>query len=303
MALNEGYTYGEQIGRCDAGATVLAYLARKYPHSSEAEWRERIDKERVLLGGIPVQPHAVLQAGQQLVWLRPAWDEPDVPLCYAILYRDEDLLAVAKPNGLPSVPAGGFMNHTLLTIVRRHYPEATPVHRLGRGTSGVVLFARSKQARRSLTASLRTGEMGKVYRTLVVGHPQRDSFVIDVPIGPVPHPVLGTLHVANVTGKAALSEVRVLERFREDSLLEVRITTGRPHQIRIHLAAAGHPLKGDPLYALGGHFKKEGLALPGDTGYFLHAHRMSFPHPATGTFLNVHCFPPPELRTAGERRT
>jgi len=102
-------------------------------------------------------------------------------------------------------------------------------------------------------------------------------------------------------GKSARSRVRLLERRPDASLVEVTIETGRPHQIRIHLAAAGHPLVGDPLYADGGQVAASGAALPGDTGYWLHAERLALSHPATGRPCVIWCSPPPVLRATQAR--
>ena len=281
----------------------MAYLTRTYRHSSEEEWRGRLEQGEVVLDGLSARVDAVLKPGQRLIWRRPPWEEPDVPLGFAVLYEDEDLLAVAKPCGLPTLPGGGFLEHTLLAFVQKRCPEATPMHRLGRGTSGVVLFARTARARSVLCAAFRRKAVTKVYRALASGIPSSERFLIETPIGPVPHPRLGTIHAACPTGKHALSRVSILERRTGTSLLQVTIETGKPHQIRIHLATAGHPLVGDPLYAAGGGLKASGVALPGDTGYWLHAERLSLCHPATGEPCIICCDPPPELRIGSKRRS
>jgi 23S rRNA pseudouridine1911/1915/1917 synthase len=141
---------------------------------------------------------------------------------------------------------------------------------------------------------MRQNEVIKTYRALATGIPASENFIIEAPIGPVPHPKIATVHAACPGGKRALSRVRVLEHRGDTSLLEVVIETGRPHQIRIHLAFAGHPLVGDPLFAAGGGIN-DPRALPGDTGYLLHAERLCFSHPATGSKLEISCTPPPEL--------
>ena len=299
MSLNSGFDYKERVDGVGPSMTVLEYLSGRYLHSTESVWRDRLGGGRVFLDGLPACATDLLRCGQELVWRRPPWDEPDVPLSYAVLHEDEDLLVVAKPSGLPTIPAGGFLNHTLLARVRQSYPKATPVHRLGRGTSGVVLFALSGVARSALGALFRRGEVVKTYRALASGNPERDAFSVDASIGPVPHPRLGTINAACLTGKRALSRVRVLERRESCSLVEVQIETGRPHQIRIHLAAAGHPLVGDPLYAAGGCFKDGETALPGDLGYWLHAQRLEFRHPVRRVEIEIFCLPPPQLRSAG----
>ena len=108
--------------------------------------------------------------------------------------------------------------------------------------------------------------------------------------------MLGTLHAAAADGKPALSQVTVIERRADAFLCDVRIATGRPHQIRIHLAAAGHPLLGDPLYGVGGVPEPDTRALPGDPGYQLHAAELSIRHPRSGDELVIACEPPPLLR-------
>jgi 23S rRNA pseudouridine1911/1915/1917 synthase len=293
--VNAGFEYREEVGPEAAGRTVLAWLARRYRHSTEAAWRDRIATGEVRLDGEPTLAMDRLRPGQNLVWRRPPWDEPPVPLGFAILHRDPHLLVAAKPRGLPSVPNGGFLEHTLLARVRRLHPEAVPMHRLGRGTSGLVLFARTDAARRSVAAEWCRGRVEKEYRALVSGLPALETFTVDTPIGLVPHPRLGQVHAASPAGRPALSHVRVLAARDGRALVAVTIPTGRPHQIRIHLAAAGHPLVGDPLYVEGGVPGPE-PGLPGEGGYRLHAHRLALTHPATGRRLELECPPPVDLR-------
>jgi len=126
--VNAGFVYRDEIGPRDAELTVLDHLARRYPHSSAAVWSERIERGEVLLDGRPAALTDRLSCGLELAWHRPPWEEPPVPLAFAILYRDDNVLAVAKPRGLPSVPAGGFLEHTLLHLVKARFPDATPLH-------------------------------------------------------------------------------------------------------------------------------------------------------------------------------
>jgi len=295
MSRNDGFTYRERLGSSAESTTLIAYLGDRYRHSSRSEWTSRIEAGDVLVDAKPSAIDVVLRPGQELVWRRPPWDEPEAPLDFAVLYEDDDLLAVAKPAGLPTLPGANFLQHTLLYQVRRSAPAAVALHRLGRWTSGLVLFARNRPAAAEMARQLRAREIRKRYRALAGGDPCWDTITVDRPIGPVPHAWLGSVHAADDHGKPSVSRVEVLERRGEAFLCDVVIATGRPHQIRIHLAAAGHPLVGDPLYVAGGVPAAATQAVPGDPGYLLHAAEVAFRHPRDGRALVVVCPPPAEL--------
>lgn len=278
-----------------AGPTVFAHLCR-YRHSDAQTWAKRLARGEVTLNGALAGGEEPLRPGDTLVWHRPPWVEEAAPLHYALLRHEGGLLAVAKPSGLPTLPGGGFLEHTLLALVTRDFPGYAPLHRLGRGTSGVVLFAQGA-LRGPLRARWQDG-VRKHYRALVTGEPPWDERELLTPIGPVPHPRLGTVWAASPCGKPAHSRARVLERRPGETLLAVEIFSGRPHQIRIHTAAAGLPLRGDPLYLPGGRPRPD--ALPGDGGYLLHAHELLFVHPLSGERWRLVAPPPPELRAVGE---
>ncbi len=295
--LNDGYAYAECIGPRGAGLSVLAYLAGRYGHSTWEEWQGRLERGEVVLDGITAQGSEVLRTGQRLIWHRPPWPEDAVPLHFEVLYEDAEVLAVSKPSGLPTVPAGGFLKHTLFALVRERWLEASPLHRLGRGTSGLVLFSRTTQAGAALSRDWRENRIQKTYRALAQGLAAQDEFKITTPIGPVPHPLLGEVYAASTTGKPSKSVARVLERREDRTLFDVDIHTGRPHQIRIHLATIGHPLAGDPLYGPDGLPLPHLPGLPGDGGYLLHAHRLGFRHPVSGQQMALEATPPPLLTT------
>lgn len=303
--MNNGWIYHDRLMPADNGLTVLAYYVRHHTHSSEAEWRTRLAEGRVTCNGRMVSADAMLRTGDALAWARPPWEEPEVPCAFTILYEDDDLLAVDKPAGLPVLPGGGYVENTLLHLLRVRTPEnpPIPVHRLGRGTSGVLLFACSALARRQLAADFSdttrraSGALRKIYRALTgpaSGLP--DALEITQPIGPVAHPALGWVHAASPAGKPAQSNCRILRRTSDDTLWEIDLVTGRPHQIRIHLAWAGVPLLGDPLYGPGGVPRIPTDArppVPGDGGYRLHACSLTLTHPRSGERLTFSA-PPPE---------
>jgi len=196
-------------------------------------------------------------------------------------------LAVNKPGGLPTLPGGGFMENTLLRLVQKQDPNANPVHRLGRATTGIVLFAKTPQAASKLSADWNTPRVQKIYRALAQGIAQCDAYEILTPIGLVPHPLIGSVWAVSPGGKPSKSLAKVISRTTSTTTFEVSLRSGRPHQIRIHLASIGYPLVGDPLYGPTGKPLESLPGLPGDGGYLLHAQFLKFHHPITGEQINL----------------
>ena len=330
-ALNDGWAYHDRITTPDLAS---AYYAARYPHSDEAVWRQRLAAGEIWRNGQQLWADVPLVVGDRLLWHRPPWQEASVPVLLGPLFDDGDLVVFNKPSGLPVLPAGGFLRHTVLgqleVLAAAGALDATagvprPVHRLGRFTSGLLVCARSTAARAWLSAQLRESTRAagavpaachKLYRALlsppVSGSPllalvaagrgaeptgDNPSLWIDTPIGRRPDGRLGSIWCAAApTDHQALpasSWVSLLERRAGGWLVEVAIATGRPHQIRIHAAAAGAPLLGDPLYLAGGLARAE--ALPGDGGYQLHAHRLQLRRPE-GSLLALEAPLPPDLQ-------
>lgn len=284
---NQGYAYRSILGQQHRGQTLLAHLASVYAHSTLQEWQQSLDNGEVLLEGVRARGDELLKAGQTLIWNRPPWDEPDAPQHFDVLFEDEHLLAVYKPSGLPTLPGAGYMENTLLRLVQRRCASANPVHRLGRATSGIVLFAKTTQVAATLTAQWNTPKIEKIYRALAEHVAACDSYDIRTPIGLVPHPRIGLVWAASATGKPSRSLATVLERGGAQTIFDVSLGSGRPHQIRIHLASIGHPLTGDPLYDASGSPLAELPGLPGDGGYLLHARLLRLEHPVSGAAMCI----------------
>ena len=313
MCLNNGYRYTIQYapkGQYDSSRSgvgsetrsIIDFLAERFPHSPRETWGERIAQGELLLGirsnpeAEPVRissPEQRLHYGDLVVWNRPPWIEPDAPQEFGYLYEFSDIVVAHKPSGLPTLPGGGFYWNSLLFKVQQKHPSATPMHRLGRATSGIVLFSLHKKASRFLTAHWPSFQ--KVYLGLAQGIADQDQYEITTRIGAVPHPRLGTVHAATPLGKEAHSTARVLRRNPESTLFQIDLHTGRPHQIRIHLASIGYPLVGDPMYQAGGVPKPELPGLPGDGGYWLHAGSLIATHPTSFQVMQWHAPPPPLL--------
>jgi 23S rRNA pseudouridine1911/1915/1917 synthase len=291
--LNRGYAYTTIISGKYHGQPLLSHLASLYPHSTPQVWQQNLNNGEVTLNSVIATGSESVTSGQTLVWNRPPWIEPDAPQHFEVLFDDPHLLAVNKPSGLPTLPGGGFLENTLLRLVQEQFPNANPAHRLGRATSGIVLFAKTPQAASHLEANWNTPRIQKIYRALAQNIAQYDSYEILTPIGLVPHPRLGSVWAANPSGKPSKSLAKVISRSASNTTnagtttFEVSLNSGRPHQIRIHLASIGHPLVGDPLYGSNGQPLEDLPGLPGDGGYFLHAQFLKFQHPITGEEINL----------------
>jgi len=290
---NRGYAYTTIISSKHHGQSLLSHLASLYPHSTPRAWQQNLNNGEVSLNGVTATGNESVMSGQTLVWNRPPWIEPDAPRHFEVLLDDAHLLAVNKPSGLPTLPGAGFLENTLLRLVQKQFPTANPVHRLGRATSGIVLFAKTPQAASHLTANWNTPKIQKIYRALAQGVSEHDAYEILTPIGLVPHPRLGQVWAASPNGKPSKSLARVISRTTStatnpgNTTFAVSLYSGRPHQIRIHLASIGHPLVGDPLYGTGGQPLENLPGLPGDGGYLLHAQFLKFHHPITGKQINL----------------
>lgn len=291
--LNTGYVYRDEVQRADAGTQVLAYHVARFQHSSRATWRQAIEAGAVLVNGNVAGCEQLLCTGDKLEFHRAPWVEPEAPLYFRVVHEDADVLVVEKPSGLQVLPAGSRLQNTLLHLVRASSParaESAPVHRLGRGTSGLVLFGQHAAARAFLSAELCAFRITKTYLALASGTDLPVSCIARQPIGMQSH---GPLEIACAMqgGRASTTRLRVLARDHaaDRSLVAAQPITGRPDQIRIHLAACGAPLVGDPLFGPGGVPKSD--VRPGDGGYCLHSAGIGVRHPSSGRLLKLRSLP------------
>jgi len=277
--------------RLDKAVAVLAGVSR-------AEARALVDAGSVLLGGRPAAARERVAAGDEIDIGESAAPEilvaEDVPV--VVVFEDADLLVVDKPPGMVVHPGAGTRSGTLAAGLLARFPDLAGVgeegrwgivHRLDRDTSGLLVVARTAAAYGALTAALRRRDIHRRYLALVAGTFDAPTGTIDAPLGP--DPARPTRRKVTPTGKPARTHYRQLSRWdRVDvSLLEVTLETGRTHQIRVHLAAIGHPLVGDRVYGRPG-----SVASP---RIFLHAARLELPHPGMGEVLVVESPLPADL--------
>jgi 23S rRNA pseudouridine1911/1915/1917 synthase len=285
----------------EAGLRLDAWLARRLPALSRSRLQALIEAGRVSLDAGMARAAQRVRAGQSAVVSvpppAPAEPQPqDIPL--RIVHEDGALLVVDKPAGLVVHPGAGTASGTLVNALLARVRDLSGVggvlrpgivHRLDRGTSGLLIVAKSDGAHRALARQFASRTVEKEYLALVLGAPVRSSGDIDAAIGRDPAH-RRRMSVRAPRGREARTSWRVEERFDGAALLRVRIHTGRTHQIRVHLASIGHPVAADPVY--GGTrtpssrraAAREALASLARPA--LHAARLSFTHPVSGARLS-----------------
>ncbi len=286
-------------GRADRCAADLSGLSR-------SRVQRLITEGHVTADGQPVKANTLLQPGAILVIdvppVEPAGIEPEaIPL--DVVYEDDDVLVVDKPTGLVVHPSPGHWSGTLVHgLLARDtayggiagVERPGIVHRLDRDTSGLLMVAKSDTAQASLMAQLKARRVKKTYLALVLGSVQAAVGRVEAPIGRDPKNRMRMAVVPD--GRPSVTGYRVRERFSAWTLLEVDLVTGRTHQIRVHLAALGHPVAGDSVYGTG-------TARRGPEGLerlFLHAWRLVFVSPATGDLVRLEAPLPFALEVALE---
>jgi len=304
--MNAGYAFNDTVREKFAGMSALEFYVTRYPKSGSRDaWAERIARGQVFLNGQIVHGDTVLRAGDRLVYQRAPWEEPPAPTDLPVVFEDDDLFVVNKPAGLPVLPGGGFLEKTVVRLLRsrsRDLQTITPVHCLDRGTSGLLLLGKNREVLSALGRALQTRKVSRLYLAVLDGLVAEDEFSVSTAIGLALHPRLGRIEAASPSGKPSRTDFRVLDRdpVSGTSLVLATPYTGRTHQIRIHAAVAGHPLSGEPFYVSGGLWDPEAAAqpgpripLPGGGGFRLHAWQLTFTHPRTGSTVRLIC-PPPE---------
>jgi 23S rRNA pseudouridine1911/1915/1917 synthase len=301
----------------EAGMRLDALVAARGLGFTRSQVEKLSKAGGVRVGGRPARPGRRMEAGERVELERPApaagTPAPEaIPL--EVLFEDDHLLVMVKPQGMVVHPGAGQQSHTLVNALLARHPGLAVgpahrpgiVHRLDRDTSGLMVVAKTELAYRELSRQVRERELERRYLALVWGKITEDRLLVEVPLGrqlrdprrmaAVPRP--GPARKV----RSAMTEVGTLERFGPITLVEVRIATGRTHQIRVHLAHQGHPVVGDRVYGLR-RARQEKTALDAETlvlvsalpGQALHAQFLCFRHPASEQKLSFWSPPPREM--------
>lgn len=269
-----------QSGRLDK------VLTKVFPEYSRSQIQQLLEAGNILVNGAHKKGKYKVKQGDKVTLEEPELKtlalEPE-KIQLDIVYEDEDVIVVNKPQGMVVHPAPGHEAHTLVNALLYHCPLSTIngtlrpgiVHRIDKDTSGLLMVAKNDQAHQSLAKQLKEKTNLREYLALVHGQIKEDKGTINAPLGRSPKDRKKQAVIAN--GRPAVTHFKVLKRYQHYTLISCRLETGRTHQIRVHLKYIGHPLAGDPLYGpkktLKGH------------GQFLHAAKLGFTHPRTGEFL------------------
>lgn len=272
---------------------IDAYLAKKDESVSRVAVQRLIDEEKVLVNGKKVKASYKVQENDKITMEEVIAKDielkaQEIPI--EIIYEDEDIIVVNKPKGLVVHPANGNPDGTLVNAIMAICKDSLSgiggeirpgiVHRLDKDTSGILIVAKNDKAHINISEQIKSHEVKKIYIALVRGIVKANEATINMPIG---RSTKDRKKMAvTKTGKEAITHFKVIKRYPEDNctLLEVKIETGRTHQIRVHLSQIGYPVIGDTTYSSGKNkWKVEGQCL--------HAKSLEFKHPITGKEMKL----------------
>lgn len=275
-------------------ALIVDYLSTRFTYFSAEKWGELVENGRLTHNSQPCTLETRLRQGDIVTYDMPD-PEPPEDLDVSIVYEDEWLLGVNKPPNFRVHSKGRFVTENLIYYLRyQHdpaYPEANLVNRLDANTSGVVVLARDKKTLRQLGDYFATGQVEKTYLAVVIGQPEPTNGVIELPLGKVPGSKTSRQQVMSAgEGKTAVTHYQTLELLGSDhALVQLQPKTGRTHQLRVHMAAIGHPLVGDALYQMDDEAfldwvenGRSASQMPYLQRQALHSASTQFTHPVTG---------------------
>ncbi|MFQ5521272.1 MAG: RluA family pseudouridine synthase [Candidatus Methylomirabilia bacterium] len=270
------------------------WLQAHFPELSRTRLQALVEGGHVIVNGLSRRAAYRLRGGEVVsVEIPPPPPESLVPeaIPLAVVFEDEDILVVDKPAGMVVHPGAGQPRGTLAAAVLAHAPSVAGVggagrpgivHRLDKGTSGLLVVAKTQHAYSALTRQFAARQVSRSYLVVVHGEVTASRGVIDAPIGRHPRDRVRMAVRPLGQGKAALTRFSVLERFPGFTYLEARLETGRTHQIRVHLASLGYPVVGDETYRRRFTPRTQDALVPGLCGLALHAETLAFRHPVSG---------------------
>lgn len=274
------------------GIRIDRYLSALYTELSRSYLQKLLKEECVAVDGKTVKSNYKVSEGERILLDVPEATEPEIlpeEMELDILYEDADLIMVNKPKGMVVHPAAGHMSGTLVNGLLAHCKDLSGingilrpgiVHRIDMDTTGVLVVCKNDFSHSHIARQLKEHSITRIYYAVVHGRIPQDDGTVDAPVGR--HPVdRKKMSINEKNGKPAVTHYHVLRRFERFTFLECRLETGRTHQIRVHMASAGHPLLGDTVYG------PAKCPLPNLQGQTLHAGVLGIRHPRSGEYLEV----------------
>lgn len=290
-----------------AGLRLDAALAKLIPAYSRSQIQECIAAGSALINGLPEKGKHKLKGGEEVIITitlkeQPKWEPQDIPL--DIIHEDEAIILINKPAGLVVHPGAGNGDRTLLNALLHHapclqdLPRAGILHRLDKDTSGILVIAKTQEALRDLSIQLKKRLLVREYQTVIYGT-MISGGTVDAPIDR--HYLQRKRMAVSDTGRSAVTHYRVAEKYRSHTRLNVRLETGRTHQIRVHMSHIHHPIVGDTLY--GGRVQlSKGMSqelidvIRGFKRQALHAYALGLTHPISGEFVRFEAPLPEDMQ-------
>lgn len=272
----------------DVGTRIDKFLAEQFSEWSRTQIQQWIKENLVHVNGQTVKANYKLAENDELVLKVPPEKELEVEpefIPLDVVFEDSDLIVVNKPRGMVVHPAPGHYSGTMVNALLHHCKDLSGingvlrpgiVHRIDKDTSGLIMAAKNDLAHQSLAQQLKDHTVHRIYVAIVHGVLPHDKGTIDAPIGRDPYD-RKKMTVTDKNSKNAVTHFVVKERFKEHTLIECKLETGRTHQIRVHMQYINHPIVGDPFYGPKNAFEIDGQAL--------HAKELGFVHPRTNEFL------------------
>lgn len=283
----------------NVGIRLDAYIAENMNNLSRTMVKKLVEDGNVSVNGKNQKVSYKVQENDEILVNLPEAKELDIQaedIPVEVVYEDKDIIVVNKPKGLVVHPANGNWEGTLVNAIMAICKDSLSgiggeirpgiVHRLDKDTSGLLIIAKNDEAHLNMSNQIKDRQVKKIYYALVRGVVPENEATINMPIGRSTKDRKKMAVTKN--GKEAITHFRVLERFNKYTLLEVKIDTGRTHQIRVHLSEIGHPVVGDEVYSNG---KNEF----GVKGQLLHAKSLDFKHPITGKQMHLETELPEEF--------
>ena len=276
--------------------TLLEFLVRRFKYHGVIEWEARILSGNVLVSGKASKPAMVLETGHKIIYEPPWVPEPEVDTRYAVLFEDDALLVVDKSGNIPTSPSGKYWRNCLVHHLKeeRGLQELHAVHRLDRETSGINLFAKSKDTARTLGRDFMEGRVQKTYSAVLRGRLPGAEVFLNAPIGRDSASSIYIRQKVQRDGRPAQTRFILMSPLSGSSLVRIFPYTGRTHQIRVHAEYFGCPVWGDKLYGRDESEFIEWVATGernSTNRHLLHASELSFTHPETDRPLKIQSEP------------